>query len=554
MNNKMSLKAQEIINDLINLDPSLKPLKNELEKLVIEFIKNKPEPIIDEKFTQELKSVLVEKIKELKEENIAEKVPFNKTVFLKKLSLSLGAILLALIIVVPTINSLKNEDDRVITDNNLDLGIKITRLDDGAFGEINIIDAQMIENQVDGRGASFENSAMSPELAISMDETNQITNAFSEEMDLATSNGVATMDISEPKMIAPAVGRSVPGMGGSSMDIGIMPNFEYPTFSYVYEGDDLTEVIGSSEKVDVYKKVKNEFNSSALLNSITSISTNLINLNKFNNSQAKVSYFSVNEEKEFGYVLSFDASNNSFSLYQNWQYWPQIGAECRDEACFARVRFNYSDLLSNEEAISIAKKFLTDYGINQSAYGEANVNYNFHEIYASSDDKTSLYVPEETTIVFPFMIEGKEVKDEGGQSYGLYVNVNSRHKKVSGLNNLSLNNYEVSAYEAFNDVERIKSIVENGGLNFYKDPYATKEIKVYLGTPSIILSRQYQYEKDYGNATELFVPALSFPVIRLSEETEYYYQKNIVIPLVKDLIKENQNGGAMPYPIEAVMR
>ena len=553
MDNKIALKAQEIINDLINLDPSLKPLKNELEKLVIEFIKNKPEPVIDEKFTQELKSVLVDKIRELKQENTEEKLPFNKTVFLKKLSLSLGAVLLALIIIIPTINSLDNQNVSVLKDNILEPEIKITRLDDGAFGEINIADAQMIESQTDGRGSNFINPSINPEASLSLNEASKINSAFTEEMDLAVSSDVAIMDISETKMISPAVGISIPGMG-SDMDISIMPNFEYPTFSYIYEGDDLKEVVSSNEKVDVYKKAKNEFNSSSLLSFITNINTNLINLKKFDNKQTKVSYFNVNEEKEFGYVLGFDASNNSFSLYQNWQYWPQIGAECRNEACFARVRFNYSDLLSNEAAINIAKNFLTDYGINQNGYGEASVNYNFHETYASSNNKTELYVPEETTVVFPFIIEGKEVKDESGQSYGLYVNVNSRHKKVSGFNNLTPNHYEVSAYDAFTDVEKIKSIVENGGLNFYKDPYATKEIKVYLGTPSIILSRQYQYSENYENSVELFVPALSFPVLRLSEETEYYYQKNIVIPLVKDLIKENQSGGAMPYPIEAVMR
>lgn len=545
---KITLKAQEIINDLINLDPSLKPLKNELEKLVIEFIKNKPEPIIDEKFNQELKLALTEKIKELKQENNQEKAAFNKTIFLKKLSFSLGAILIALIIVIPTIDSLKNKDQRVINNIISESGIKITRLADGAFGEINVSNTQGAETQMSAKELNFVNPTISPEIK-------QMDSAFSEEMGINTSSEILAIDLDSSTTVSPTMeSRTILGMGGSSMDIAIMPNFEYPSFSYVYEGEDLATLIGSMEKVDVYKKANNEFDSSSLLNFVTNLNTNLINLKKFNNKQTKVTYFSVNEEKDFGYVLSFDASNNNFSLYQNWQYWPQIGSECRDEACFARTRFNYNDLLSNEEAIKIAENFLIDYGIDKSIYGQATVNYNFHEIYASSNNKAELYVPEETTIIFPFMIDGKEVKDEGGQSYGLYVNVNSRHRKVSGLNNLSLNNYEVSAYEALNDAEKIKSLAENGGLNYYQDPYASKEIKVYLGTPSIILSRQFQYGKDYASSNEIFVPALSFPVLRLSEETDYYYQKNIVIPLVKDLIREDQGSGIKPYPIEAVMR
>ncbi len=556
MNNltELELKSEKIIADLLELDQSLKPLEIELRKLVAEFIKNKPEPLLSERFETELKSVLVEKIKELKNENMQEKNVFSRGVLFKKLAFSLGAMALALLILIPTVNSLKNKnlannEDLILVEDN---ATKITRLDDKAFGEINF------QNNVEGAEENFvkpmvndlNSGAQAPKPEITNDKLVIRNDSYKGETYLIDASTTTNSD-GLITMIEPAATKEIIGMGGFDGNIDIAPDFiEYPSFAYIYEGDDLTELVAGLDKVDVYKRVKSQYNNPSLLNFITNMGSDLINLKKFNDNASKVSYFSINEEKEFGYVLSFDSNGGGISLYQNWQYWPQFGNECRDEACFARYRFNYTDLISNEEAVSIAENFLNNFGIDRNTYGEAAVNYDFHQIYEASENKSELYVPEETTVIFPILIEGKEVKDESGQAYGLYVNVNSRHKKVSGLNNLLPNRYEVSAYESFNDPEEIKRLAEQGGLNFYKDPYATKEIKVYLGTPTLILSRQFQYGEGYDNS-ELFVPALSFPVLRLSEETQFFYQKNIVIPLVKDLINQNNQGGEigiMPYP------
>ncbi len=535
---ELELKAKKIIADLILLEPDLKGIESDLNKLVLEFIKNKPEPVLDKNFEQELKSLIKTKIRELKNNYMEEKNEFKKGVFLKKLSFSFGAIVLALIIVLPTVNFIKNKNQvarvtptEIINDS---AEVKITRLENRAFGEINF------ENNGGPNNESLASSMMG-------------------DSEVAVQEGMAYREeapISDGDASSPVLGMgsaSSAGMGGftDAPDMRIMPypDYEYPTFTYVYEGSDLENIVGDLDKVDVYKRKKVENNDSSLLNLATNLASDLINLKKFNNNTTRVSNFSLNENRDFGYVVGFDGTNGSVSLYQNWYKWPQDHTLCYDEACILRNQFKYNDLLANEDAIKIAENFLEEYSIKRSIYGEPVVNYNFHEIYAKAQDKTSLYVPEETTIIFPFVIDGKEIKDEGGQAYGLYVNVSSRHKKVTGLNNLLPANYEVSSYEAFNDVSEIKRLAEQGGVYSYKDPYATKEITVYLGEPELILSRQYQYSDNYENSAELFVPALSFPVLRLSEETNYFYQKNIVIPLVKELIKENRGGvEIMPYP------
>ncbi|MBN2854519.1 hypothetical protein JXK06_03255, partial [Patescibacteria group bacterium] len=315
MNNitELELKAEKIIADLLELDNSLKPLESELRKLVAEFIKNKPEPLLSQKFETELKSVLVEKIKELKNKNMKEENVFKQGVFFKKLAFSFGSIILALIIILPTVNFIKNKNL-----NNNEQGftefkdeVKITRLDDRAFGEI------AFQNNVSNEGS--QENFIEPMMATGLGSGAEIANPEPANNDLVIRSdsyegetylvdASTTVSDDQSVSVSPAVTKVVSGMGSASPagmggfngDIGIMPDFEYPSFSYVYEGDDLTELVAGLDKVDVYKRVKSEYSNPSLLNFITNLGSDLIDLKKFNNSNTKVSYFSINEEKEFG--------------------------------------------------------------------------------------------------------------------------------------------------------------------------------------------------------------------------------------------------------------
>jgi len=51
--------VQEIISDLINIDPDLKNIKSELEKLIQELIANKPQTPFTQEFKDSLKAQII---------------------------------------------------------------------------------------------------------------------------------------------------------------------------------------------------------------------------------------------------------------------------------------------------------------------------------------------------------------------------------------------------------------------------------------------------------------------------------------------------------------
>ena len=525
-------KIDRIINDIVKLDPELEKAKKDLYKFVEKFINNLPNPEMDDDFESKLKSVLINKINDMKKEKEKNVVVFERNVFFKKLAYSLGAILIAAVIIIPTAQHLKNSSVSGPEDSTL----IITRLSDNAFG--------------DNFYQESANEMSSPEDTRSDSVSLTIGSEASETYYVDGGAGAG---------LKPNDGAMILGMGSAdsrnditTSDVSIMPIFDYPSFEFVYVGDDLSSIIADTEKLDVYKRSQFNNNHASLLKSITSIGTDLMDLSKFNNSQTRVSNFSLNEERDFGYIVNYNSQNGNLSMYQNWQKWPQPFANCYDANCYGANELRYSDILSNEKSIEIAEKFMKDYNINRSIYGEAKIAYDFFTAYEESDDKSNIYIPEETTVIFPYIIDGNEVVDEGGSAYGLTISVSSRHSKVTSMHNLLPNNYQVSAYNIVRDANRIKEIAEQGGLNYYRDNNSEKVITVSLGTPTMVLSRHHIYDSRKGQGEEIYVPALSFPVIELSEPTNFYSRSNIVIPLISELIDNNQGYGKpeiLPMPM-----
>ena len=59
--------------------------------------------------------------------------------------------------------------------------------------------------------------------------------------------------------------------------------------------------------------------------------------------------------------------------------------------------------------------------------------------------------------------------------------------------------------------------------------------EVTLGSPTIALVKYFSYKDN--KTEELLVPSLIFPVIGQIKEPFYYYNQNVVIPLVSEVIQ-----------------
>lgn len=528
-------KLELILNDIFQLDPKLKKIEKEIRQMIQDILAAQPEISIDANFENRLKQEIMNKISELKNKGLekdkslsnsraAFRFPIHKLAYVAGLTILVFALVISYDFMPENFDqentqiSLQKFDE----ENNIDMIAKVAKKESfvrsskEAFGKLS--------------SATNSNTA-SRELA-------------TPEMNEGPSSGVLAMGMGASGSV---MGSAAPlGLGGDSAvssDMKIMPPYEYTNFHYVYKGEEFTQDL---QEVDVYKKSKGSFDGQGLVDFLTRLDFGIIDMSKFA-GRAEVFNVSFNQDKEFGYSVNINMADNNIFIYSNWLKWPRPDYACRDEACFARYRLKINDILSNEETITIANAFLNEYGIDKNNYGEPIVQDSFRREYQTATDASSVYLPDEVSVVYPLKINDAITVDEGGNPSGLYVSVNMRHKRVSGLNNLSPKTFEVSAYDAITDSQKLISLAEQGGVYpIYYNNEASKTIEVSLGTPSIVLAKQYKYDEIRATSDELYVPALSFPVTDISDKDAYFYRQNIIIPLAADMINDIPEYSVMP--------
>jgi hypothetical protein len=192
-----------------------------------------------------------------------------------------------------------------------------------------------------------------------------------------------------------------------------------------------------------------------------------------------------------------------------------------------------------------------DYGISREGYGEPQVMNNWRVQYASANaaERISFYIPESVQVVYPLLIEDKQVYDESGAVSGLSIMVDARSKKVSNVYDLTTKQFERSEYTGETDGKRILGIAENGGFrNYtYAEPAASEKIKttqLNLDTPTLQLVRIWYSADNYKTNNELYVPALVFP-IKDWEKTGYWRQ-NVIVPVVREILDSDKQPPIMP--------
>jgi len=224
------------------------------------------------------------------------------------------------------------------------------------------------------------------------------------------------------------------------------------------------------------------------------------------------------------------------SISENNQGWYDYNRSIDDN-----LMLRISDVPADEEIISMANKFIKEKNINISQYGNPTVEDLWRQEYALAEQQLRPYIPDVINVVYPLIVGGKETKDMSGNDYGLRVNVNIRHKKVSSAYGLGIYNFQSSMYEAITDEKKVLEMAEKGGYGqWYDYDYAdARVIEVEIGEPTVNLISYFMW-KD-GKNEELFIPALVFPVLSQPEGT-YYYRRNVIVPLVEDLFNENFGG------------
>lgn len=516
MNNEL---IEKILEDIYLIDADLKKNESQLRKIIIELVASKPDAKFDEKFSASLRKEILAKIQSL-EEIEANKKSFIINLFnfnpMKKAYYVGGGLLTVALLLTLVYTVYPRAGNQVaLKEKTIDLKSKISRIDSNAFGSF----ASMANATPD----SAKTFGTSP---------NSTSGVQSESLAIGLGGGGRSMIATDS---APMVdSKMMPGI--------IMP--EYTKYTYVYEGDEF-EIPASA---DVYKKISKEGVGREMAQKLSG-NFGMLDLDKFQNNI--LTNFNISEDREFGYNVYFDLMNNVVSINQNWDKWPQLGADCRDDACYKNIQMKIENIPADEEVIALANQALAEYGVDVSNFGEARVNNSWRQYYDFAQDKENYYIPDTISVVYPLKLEGKEVSDDYGNSIGITVDVNVRYKKMAGIQGIALNDFQASNYNLETDKERIMKFAKQGGLWSGYMPYGNpKETNITLGTPSLGLVSNWKYNAETGRGEDYYVPALIFPITSKSEDV-YYNRKTVSVPLLKEILDqaEANDGGIYPRPL-----
>ena len=523
----MQENIKKILEEIYMIDDEMKSHEADLERIIQKLIEEKPDVQIDQVFIKSLKEKIMANLDDKQENSTEPKVSFFT---IRNFAFSgVGALIMLLIMIPFAIDKQFKEFGSVVkTDFSSN---KVADIGARAFGFLmtgssektfrNSVQGEMEDGQAQGfvnsgaTGLTFSDSVVSESVA---------------------SAPMIDSGIVETKMIEPLHNQS---------------------YQYKYVGG----VIEKLEKdAKVFKRTEGDDFSSLLASSLSNIRFGLFDISRMQN--AEMQNLSISEDREFGLNLNINASEGTININKNWQKWQSPDKDCKYEECFERSRLSIDDVPSDDKIFALADKFLSDYGIDMGSYGEAELQDSWRERYAMMEDRDNYYISEEFQVIYPLVIEGQILYDQGGRPSGLTVSVNIRHMKVSSVRTIRANNFESSSYELETNQEKILELVENNystGLIFsdpddYKDEEKVdkKSLIVELGTPSHILLRHWHYNQTEQKSEELFIPALMFPVNNVDEGIRYFNQKSIIIPLVKDVLdKYGENvepsPGIMPF-------
>lgn len=531
-----------ILQELYDWNPKLRAKESELIKLIKALSEARPDTQFNEQFAAELKKdLLSHRILLDEDEGLEENISlFNFNNMTKKLYFGLGAVALAsLVIVVVLINNQANNKSSFVFNGLEENTDQFVQAGPGAFGSL----AKLAQ----GEGAS-KTAELAQSTPVRDAASDGIMMAQEPNLDAADSRVVSSDSVERPSaaspvsqtLSVPAIGLGGGGIGGDYAKM-ILP---MQSFEYVYTGDALDL---SEDKALVYRRLKGDGSLSNKFDGlIGGQKVGPLDLQVFSGLQTNSLAF--NENRSFGYSVNIDLREESIYIGQNWPYWQSERDKCGDNvSCWESYRVKIGDVPSNDVLISMADKFLQDKKINRSNYGDPQIDNFWRLNYESSSDKDNYYIPEEISVIYPLMIDGQMVYDQGGSFDGLRVNVNLLHKLVSGVSNLNTARYESSEYSLETDVQKVLEAASKGGSRFYYGD-GTEKITLELGTPTKSLIRYWRYTS--GLSEELLIPALIFPVKNVPDN--YYGSRFITIPLVREMLDEliddraSQDIGIMP--------
>ncbi len=534
----------EILADLYRLDPGLKEKEPELERLIARLIKARPEAELDEAFRRELRDRLLAEYR-VRPADAGEKASWTKLMkkFFEtpKFGYAMGGAALLLLIAAVAVGRLPAGRQAPSASGPLQLGLaaapRITSVGDNAFGPL----------------FGTASGVTAAESAAPKGATSSTTRPASDESAAAAAPALGSGNLgiglgaaqapAETAVPSPAAPLGLGGGGGVGVP-GKMAVLapEMTEYRFKYSGD---VPLPEGGKVEVLKRDR-AAGSEALAAALGSLGLGLVDLGKLRD--ARVQNLTLTEDRDFGYQVNINLDDGSININQNWPRWPQpYAVACQPDQPCGPPRLNLSDLPSDSETIGIADAFLAGLGVSTAGYASPVVDNAWRIAYDAAPNKTDYWVPEQLTVVYQLLINGRRVYSEDGSVMGMVVQVDVRTRRAAGVSQIYLQSYQSSSYAAVTDPAKVLDYAARGGFApayAYAVPGASgRLVEAELGAPEQAYMSKWIYK---NGATEiLLVPALAFPV-KKTAETASLYRDRIVVPLAEELLA-GQDGGPVLY-------
>jgi len=496
-----------ILKELLAADPSLKDREKELLPLLKLLVENKPDAEPTEDFKRRLHAEIRMQTRAEPASSSPSFYSFLSFFMNKQYSVALAGLLLGVLITGPVVYyGLPSGSDTGTPSGTPLFSYSVSDAGANAFGDFSTVSTTEGRGQGGGGGGNPAPSMMAAE-------------------------GTATADMgsgTNSKMVAP-----------DSMI------YRPQVFKFKIDGEipALTEA-----QVQVLRRNK-VITTSDAQGILKSFNLGSIDLNSF--GSLKTDSVSLYQDGKNGYTMYISFREGSVSLNQNWETWDHPESKCTTEACYQQYRIKESDIPADDVLIGIANDFVDAHDIDLSQYGEPEVDNAWRTTLASmsATDRAMYWFPESTRVIYPLLVDGKPVYEQGGGKSGISVGVHVRQKKVSDVYGIMSLNFTRSSYEAVTTSGAIIDFLDRSG-NMYgggMPPNTIPEtVNVTLGAPVLGYTKVYNYEG--GTAEELVVPALIFPVKEVPEGT-YYYQQSVTVPLAKELMDKL----LLQYPVMPMM-
>jgi hypothetical protein len=498
----MNQDIDSILRDLYELDPSLKQDEARLVKIIQQVLAARPQPVLDQAFVDQLRRELLGQTQPAARTTSSSLTVFS---FMKKFNVYAGAFAIVVILIAAGVyltGRVQPFGKQVAFSNT----VKITDTADNAFGKLDNATGENDATRAQG-GSAEAVPTMAP---VPTDST--------------------TFDLG----------------GGNDAGVKIAPVLpgEYVTYKYVYKGDplDLT-----ADKMRVLKRLTGQAAAPALGGLLNSLGFGLVNMNTFPGLRLQSASFVQDNGDQYNVYVSMDDS--SININAAGPIVPLAASSsvrCLDACPPASNPVKIGDIPSDDEVIAIANQFVSDHGIPTTAYGAPEVQNDWRIYYEAAPDKSKYYLPENISVVYPVKIDGQLTYDESGNKSGLTINISVRQKKVVGVWDLSVQNYQSSLYDAETDASRITAIAERGGLYGWVDPNANKVVEVELGTPTTQYVRMWNYKDNQSE--ELLIPSLVFPVLKQPADGQLY-RKSVTVPLIREILDRADSNNGVPIPL-----